>query len=245
MSTETRNGSVRARARSSFELPFQLERELSAEQKLAVERIALVANDRYVEEFLEAHGFCPYAKPGRERGATARFVHFAETRTLAPVEDIFSKATESSVEVVQVIFPLVQVAPDDFCRFANDATEYLNARLERPVFASAALHPELAYRTETPNALIPLFRRTPDPTLQWVRLSTLDGIYQGRRGGTAFVDLGNVEEFLSAPRERDLYQDIACTNQVTAERLGIERILELLAAMRAEAREGYRGVLGG
>jgi hypothetical protein len=145
---------------------------------------------------------------------------------------------------VQVIFPLIEVLPEDFSRFVNDVSEYLNARFERPVFASAALHPELAYRTDTPNALIPLFRRTPDPTLQWVRLSTLDGIYEGRRGGTAFVDLSQLRAFLAEPAGRDLYQQIAETNRATAERLGLGAVREMLGGMRDEVLAGYRKVLG-
>jgi hypothetical protein len=235
----------RPRDKSSFELPFRLSQTLSAEQKLAIEGIALSANDRYVEEFLEAHGFCPYAKAGRERGVTARHVHFAETSLVGPLAAIFQSAAAGTLEVVQVIFPLVEVAAADFARFANDVTEYLNARFERPVFASAALHPELAFRTDSPNALIPLFRRTPDPTLQWVRLATLDGIYEGRRGGTAFVDVSKMREFMSVPAGRDLYQDIAQTNRASAERLGVERICSLLGQVRDDARKAYRAVLQG
>lgn len=234
----------RARDRTRFDLPFQLERTLDPEQKAAVERIALSANDRYVQEFLEVHGLCPYAKAGRERGATARFVHFAETTSVAPLEEIFTRAAEGTLEVVQVIFPLVEVTAEDFSHFTNDITEFLNARFERPMFASAALHPELAFRSDSPNALIPLFRRTPDPTVQWVRLSTLDGIYEGRRGGTAFVDVTRMREFLSAPAGRDLYQEIAKTNQTTAEQLGVEAIVAQLGALRAEVLQGYRSVLG-
>jgi hypothetical protein len=227
-----------------YELPFQLVPELCAEQKSAVERLALLANDRYLEEFLETHAFCPYAKAGRERGATERHVLFAETRSLAPLAEIFRAAAQGSSEVVQVIFPLVEVAPDSFARFVNDATEHLNARLERPVFASAALHPELAYRTDSPNALIPLFRRTPDATLQWVRLSTLDGIYAGRRAGTAFVDLSKLGQFLSEPAVRDLYQQIARANQATALRLGVDSVRELLGNMREDVVARYQQVLG-
>jgi hypothetical protein len=245
MSTDTPGGATCSRAPGNYEFPFRLARPLRAEEKHALERIALGANDRYVGEFLEAHGFCPYAKAGRERGATARHVLFVETRSLAPLAAIFSEAARGSIEVVQVIFPLVEVAADEFARFANDATEHLNAALERPVFASAALHPELPYRTHTPNSLIPLFRRTPDPTLQWVRLTTLDGIYAGRRAGTAFVDVHELGAFLSEPATRDLYQQIARANQATALRLGVEEVQGLLARMREDVLMRYRQVLAG
>jgi hypothetical protein len=226
-------------------LPFALNHALSGAERERIEALALGANDRYVIDLLEAENLCPYARAGRERGATARWVHFAETNDSEPIARMFAEAVPSKLQVVQVIFPLVAVEAETFSRFVNDVTEALNQGCERPVFASAALHPRLGYRRETASGLISLFRRAPDPTLQWVRLETLNNIYRGRKGGTNFVDLANLRLMLEAPPKRDLYDEIVRTNQETAERLGIDRLADRLTQLREETQSQYREVLYG
>ncbi len=244
-----------------IEPPFSTGRLLSEAQKKALEAEALRANDRYVLGFLEEHNLCPYARAGRERGLTERVVHFAEPKP-RPVEpaaaaeeapatgalairEVFERAVSREVQVVQIIFPLARVAAADFSRFVGETTEQLNQLHGQAVFASAALHPELPFRRDTPAGLISLFRRAPDPTLQWVRLETLDGIYRGRKGGTSFVDLNHLGDVLNAPPKRDLYDEIARANQATAERLGVDCCVELLAALRHETEHAYQRVLAG
>jgi len=224
-------------------LPFVLGERLSRAEQECVERLALDANDRYVIDLLERENLCPYAKAGRERGATARFVHFAETDDPEPVARVFEETAGSELEVVQVIFPLVEVEAQVFARFVNDITEALNRRRQRPVFASAALHPGLGFRRDTPAGLISLFRHAPDPTLQWVRLSTLDNIYRGRKGGTSFVDLSKLGSVLEATPKRDLYDEIARANQATAERLGIDALEARLARLAEATQARYRAAL--
>lgn len=235
-----------------FTLPLAVSRRLAlgsdggAVLQQRLEALALQANDRYVMDLLERENLCPYAKAGRERGATLRRVHFAVTDDLTPVARVFDEVAPSKLEVVQVIFPLVEVEAHVFARFVNEVTEALNRRQGRPVFASAALHPGLGYRRETATGLISLFRHAPDPTLQWVRLETLDNIYRGRKGGTSFVDLTNLSHLLEATTpKRDLYDEIARTNQATAERLGIDALAERLARLSDETQAAYRGVLEG
>src|SRR5690606_9994305 len=205
-------------SRGLVELPFRVQPGLSALQRTRVEAAALRANDRYVIDFLEEHGLCPYARTGRERGLTARHVVIAELASIDRVVQVFEAAAASELQVVQVIFALAEVAPQEFARFVSELTEALNLRQPLPVFASAALHPELAYRTDSATGLISLFRCAPDPTLQWVRLESLYNFYRGRKGGTSFVDLGSVRDLFGEPQKRDLYQEIAHNNQQSAER---------------------------
>ncbi|HEY6723612.1 MAG TPA: hypothetical protein VI197_06245 [Polyangiaceae bacterium] len=226
-------------------LPFVLRERLSLVERERIQALALEANDRYVIDVLERENLCPYARVGRERGATSRSVHFAHTHDSEPIGRIFDEAASSALEVVQVIFPLVEVEAQIFARFVNDVTEALNRRRERPVFASAALHPGLGYRRDTPTGMISLFRHAPDPTLQWVRLETLDNIYRGRKGGTSFVDLANLSRVLEATPKRDLYDEIARANQTTAERLGIDALAQRLARLSEDTQAGYRAVLEG
>jgi hypothetical protein len=224
-------------------LPFLLSSAVPDGAREAIAAAALRANDRYVIDFLEEHNFCPYARAGRERGATERVVHFADSPDASAVAGVFERAAPGMVEVIQIIFPLVAVSAEDFSRFVNDVTEALNRTQERAVFASAALHPELPYRRDSATGLISLFRRAPDPTLQWVRLATLDNIYRGRKVGTSFVDLSNLRSVLDAPAKRDLYNEIAAANREAAEGLGIEAIEGRLRGLRDEAQREYRAIL--
>jgi hypothetical protein len=79
--------------------------------------------------------------------------------------------------------------------------------------------------------------------MQWVRLSALDAIYEGRRGGTNFVDLSNVAAFLDEGRRRDLYAEIAEANQKQAQKLGFDELVARLQSFADEARRGYASVL--
>jgi len=225
-------------------LPFELGKQLSASERSAIETAALRANDGYVIDFLEKHGFCPYARAGRERGATARFVHFADTTSSERLREIFDSTRESDLEVVQIIFPLVDIEAAAFSRFVNESTDALNRELDKPVFASAALHPELSYRSDSATGLISLFRRAPDPTLQWVRLSALDAIYRGRKPGTSFVDLNNLAAVLEATPKRDLYDEIAQNNRATAEGLGVSAVEQHLGELYRQTQAHYASLLG-
>jgi hypothetical protein len=226
-------------------LPFALSRELSEGERSAIEAEAMRANDSYVIQFLEKHGFCPYARAGRERGATARFVHFADSSSPDPLRQVFDRTYSGDLEVVQIIFPLVEIEAAAFARFVNEVTDALNRQLEKAVFASAALHPQLSFRSDSATGLISLFRRAPDPTLQWVRLSTLDAIYRGRKPGTSFVDLSNLAGLLDSTPKRDLYDEIAQSNRATAEQLGVQAVEWELAELYRQTQANYAAILEG
>lgn len=234
---------VRAMSQRLANLPFALGTEVPVPKRPEITAAALAANDRYVIEFLETHGLCPYARSGRERGVTERRVHFADTTDSSAVEQAYEEIVSGDLEVLQIIFPLVNIEAAAFSRFVYEVTEALNARQPRPVFASAALHPQLVYRSDSATGLISLFRRAPDPTLQWVRLATLENIYRGRKGGTSFIDPKKLGELLRAPAKRDLYEEIARSNQTTAEELGLATIEHWLGALHSETQQKYRAIV--
>ncbi|MBI4957763.1 MAG: Rieske (2Fe-2S) protein [Myxococcales bacterium] len=231
-------------------VPFEALPAIAPGVERAIAAAALAANDRYLETFLEPHSFCPFSRGGRSRGLTQRYVHYAATTELEPLyERMLEAAREPGKAVVQVILPLVDVAPDAWCRFCHALTAAGNDRLrdrlgcEAEVFAVAPLHPELPYLTVNPHALIPLFRRTPDPTIQWVRLDALDALYSGRSGDTVFVDPGDIAAFLATPRRTPLYDRIAETNLRMAARLGIPEVERTLREMARAARDSYARIL--
>jgi hypothetical protein len=112
------------------------------------------------------------------------------------------------------------------------------------VLAFAALHPRLRYNADSAAALVPLFRRAPDPTIQWVRLDAIHAIYEGRDDDTRFVDLADAEAYVkSAPPRASLYDRIADANAAEAARLGVARLEAMLAEISEDARRGYERIL--
>ena len=112
--------------------------------------------------------------------------------------------------------------------------------------AVAPLHPELRYNQSTPEALIPLFRRTPDPTIQWVRLDALEGIYAGKESDTVFVDVAAIDEYMAHSANRTpLYETIAKANAAMAKRLSTPTVEALLADIATDAAQSYEKILRG
>jgi hypothetical protein len=235
-----------------------------------IERLALRSNDRYLEEVVEAWSFCPFAREGRLAGATAREVFRCgagpgaggrqgprgstvgqglaqDADSLGLLELFRSVAGRTQHAVSQVILPLVQVGPEAFGDFCQQLTAIGNASLPEPVLACAPLHPDLPYGTANPYQLVPLFRRAPDPTIQWVRLDGLDAIYAGRTSGTVCPTPEELERILrdgpkAAPK---LYDRVAETNAKMARRIGIPKLEALLRTLSDEAQRSYgRAILG-
>lgn len=232
---------------SDVVVPYPALPPLCAELREALTAEALRMNDRYLFEFIEGHAFCPFARGGREAGETQRFVHHAESTSIEPLMELMAKVVVDAKKVVtQVIFPRVEVAPEAWIRFCDAVTEAGHARLGGPaVLAFAALHPRLAYNTENRLALIPLFRRTPDPTIQWVRLDALAQLYAGRDTEVKFVDPADIMAYVrdAPPPKEPLYDRIAETNARTAEKLGVRALEAKIAAVADDARAAYARVI--
>ncbi len=222
--------------------PFAPLGPLSEAARRAVTREAERVNDRYLDEFLERWAFCPFSKEGRKRGEVFRYVHLFETLDLEPVFALHERIVQDERQVVaQIIAPGVEVDAEEWATFAHALTAVAHARLGKEVVAVAPLHPELPYGTGAAAEMVPLFRRTPDPTIQWVRLDALERIYKGRGAGTVFVDAGSVEDFLAAMEEahKPLWDSIADSNAKSARSFGLERLERLLASIAQDARESF------
>ncbi len=234
-------------ASEAIELPAAPLPAIDEETARAIEAVALGANDRYLHELIERHAFCPFARGGRAAGETSRYVHWADSRsTDALVERLRLVADDPKQVVAQVIFPALEVAPEAWVRFVDRLTALGHARRGGPTaLAFAALHPRLAYSDRNPFALIPLFRRAPDPTIQWVRLDTLAEVYAGREADARYVDPRDVLAFVRdhpSPKT-PLYERIAETNDRVAHEIGLERVEAQLAEIAEQARRDYERVL--
>lgn len=230
-----------------FAIPFEPLPPVSDAVREALSREAIRANDRYLYELVEGHAFCPFAKGGREAGQTVRYVVHADRGCVESIQARFDEvASNPSVVVAQVILPLVDVGPESWIRFCDRMTAEGHARRGgAPVLAFAGLHPRLAYDESTTLSLIPLFRRSPDPTIQWVKLDALAEIYEGRSTERVFIDPADILAFVrdAKPPPEPLYDRVARVNYEQAHRVGVARIAELAREQAEDARSRYERIL--
>ena len=231
-------------------IPYELLEPVGPARQAALQEAAYCANDRYVVDFVEEFSFCPYARKGRRDGLTYRYFHYASADSPEAEADwlvdlLTEVAQDPAQAVVQVVMPLIEVEPNAWHVFCQDLVAFTNARLPRSDhMATAALHPGLPFYETSPFALIPLFRRSPDPTIQWVRMDAIKALYAGRESGTRFLTLDEVSAYLDgARRAKPLYDRIAETNEKMASRLKTDHIVRTLAGIADDAQRTYEEVL--
>ncbi|MCB9520816.1 MAG: DUF1415 family protein [Myxococcales bacterium] len=207
---------------------------------LATVEAALDRNDRFLADAIEGLDLCPFARPARTSASTARFV-VADTlrdgrlEPSAGLHAVFAAlATSPRLQVVQVIFPRVDAEPRAWVDAVKALTAALNASSRPARIAAAAFHPELSYDAGSAARLIPLFRRAPDPMIQWIRLDALDRVRAGRPDGDVVLpdDPQARRDLLATQLRASLGDTIAAANAQTAERFGVEAIVALLASLR-------------
>jgi hypothetical protein len=210
----------------------------------AIEREALRVYRRYVTEVVERFDLCPWAASARREGLVSEHVILAENlldpqRTLA---QIASLASEPSREVALLIFPELELDRMAFERFVRTVRER-DAERHEPgeiPFAMAAFHPDAPVELDDPERLIPYLRRTPDPTIQLVRMRVLDRVRGKHPEGTAFVD---VEALFSpsalAPNRPSLRQKIAQTNLETVLAVGPGALDAVVSDIRRDRDASY------
>jgi hypothetical protein len=226
--------------------PFEALGPLLPWQRRKLEAEALRVNDRYLHEFIEGSSFCPYARQGRRAGQTKRYVHLAETLDLQPLLELFARICSDPQQVVaQVILPMVEVEPEAWRRFCMDLTDLGHAHIQQLVLACAPLHPALPFVESNMYGMVPLFRRAPDPTIQWVRLDGLDALYAGRGSDNQFLKPEDIAALLNAnrPSRPPLYDVVCKTNAAMARRLTIERVVKTLDEIAHDGRRAYAQIL--
>ncbi len=133
-------------------------------------------------------------------------------------------ADANTIDVALFIYPRIGLNRLDFEHFAR-RLRALDAERHAPgqiPFAIAAFHPDAAPVLVNPDRLVPFLRRTPDPTLQLVRETTLSRVRGDRTGprSTTREALRSVRE----PAEPDVRERVARTNHETVERVGVEAL---------------------
>ncbi|HND08854.1 MAG TPA: hypothetical protein PLY80_00395 [Pseudomonadota bacterium] len=226
--------------------PFEPLGPMTDKTRARLTEESLRVNDRYLREFIEGSSFCPYARQGRRAGQTQRHVYLAETLDLAPLLQLFLDIAADPTQVVaQVIMPVIEAEPEAWRRFCLELTELGHARLKKPVLACAPLHPKLPFVEANMYGLVPLFRRAPDPTIQWVRLDGLEALYAGRGSDNQYLQVQDIESFVrSAQPPRPPLYDVVCkTNAAMARRLTIERVVKTLDEIASDGRRSYAQIL--
>jgi hypothetical protein len=161
---------------------------------------ALRTNARYVEEVVIGWGLCPWAAQAWRDGGVARRVFIdpapeqADDQASEQAHDldgvltfIDEIASAPATSIGLAIFPRAtqtEAAWGTFAERIRRADRARRAPGEALPFLLAAFHPgsgENAAGARNPGALVSFLRRTPDPTLQLVRASLLDGLTRGER----------------------------------------------------------------
>ena len=150
----------------------------------SIEAGALARNDRYLREFVEALELCPFARKCRETGRLARRVLRGERpaeATAAAAREL-ELTSEEQVEVALLIYPEFAGDVQAFEQFRDEVRRSLR------VFYCVAFHPALPMDLSDANRAVSFLRRSPDPTLQLVRIATLDRVRSGRPAGSVYLD---------------------------------------------------------
>ncbi len=203
------------------------------------EAACLERNDRFLAEFVEGRNVCPYAKMARVNKAALRRplpLRFDELHADKPgIANAFDEiANDPTIEVLQILCPRVQATPQEWVAAVKGMTEALHAKHGQSVVGVAAFHPELPFLMRTPASMVPLFRRAPDPTIQWIRLDVITKVRAGRPKGDVAIlsDHANIEAFLKEQRRPRLDEEIASANARMVQNEGLSEILALLAQLR-------------
>ena len=191
---------------------------------------ALLRNDRYLREFVEALGLCPYAKRCREEGKLHRRVLFGRNQALPAIAEV-EALPEDTVEVALLIF----VGEPGEGAAAARAFESFCAGLRPHLksFYGVAFHPALPRDLQDAHRAVQFIRRSPDATLQLVRISTLTSLRKDA-AGSRYVDPArlSLEELLALQTPLSLSDRIAEANLKTLRREGPDRLEQLLEDLR-------------
>lgn len=224
-----------------------LEEDAWTEQALRLYR-------RYELEIVGALNLCPWAEKARLEGRVREHILLqTEDASVEPsllalrdadsARDAPTAAPE--VDVALLIYPRLQIGRVDFDDFAARIRDAEAARHElgRVPFVSAVFHPLATPDRSQPERLIPFLRRTPDPTIQFVRASILERVRERAPQGTQFVDLASLDASASNGGEATpLRERIARSNLMTVERIGIAELTHRLDEIKRDRDASYRAL---
>jgi len=198
---------------------------------------------RYAVELVEALTFCPYAKGARVAGQTREIVLEgdgpSDAEVLAAVEAI---GADEAIEIGLLLLPRVYIERQELGRWVEVLRKaHAAAHGGKPILAIEGFHPDAAPDLGDAERLTPFVRRTPDPTLQLSRLSTLVSVRRGTPAGTGFIDptTMDLEALLEARTQAPLHERIADANLLTVWRLGPEDVERVMLDILRDRDRSY------
>lgn len=185
-------------------------------------------------EIVETYDLCPWAKSARLGGEVAVAILWG-----SPTIDEWTTAAREllarpATRVAMVVAPEIESSPADL----RVIRSRVQSRIEG--VGVADFHPDVVADTATPARLVPFLRRSPDPLLQLVPLSLLEGV----RSKPPTADLVEQAKILGGnailPRG-DVADDIAEENhkRVTA---ALAEVEARLASIAEDRRTSYARV---
>lgn len=213
---------------------------------LAAEALRLYR--RYLNEIVLAFGLCPWAERAIALGKVDEKVILGDVAA-APAKVlkwVAQLAQTPEVEVALILLPEVDLERSAFDRFTQEIREGLASTPYASVFALAAFHPFAEPNRSTSERFIPFLRRTPDPTLQLVRYSSLERVREGTPQGTHFLEIDQLT-LASLPTLKEaktLRERIADNNLAEVERVGVETLQQIFRDIRADRDRSYVTLLG-
>lgn len=209
----------------------------------ALSREAIRIYRRYQTEVVEALNLCPWAERSRIEGHVREWVLTgAEPDITSSLAAIGELDRDPQVDVGLLLYPRVAWGRRAFDAFVArlvraDAAMHSERRAS---FALAAFHPEAAADLTDPERLIPFVRRTPDPTVQLIRIDSLESVREGFFEGTQFVDVHLIAaKGLTRADTLPLRERIARANRRTVERLGVDALERRFAEIQADRAAAY------
>lgn len=216
----------------------------ASEPRLVVEARRLFR--RYLVEFVEALGICPWAHAARRDGRVREVVMLDRALDVdAAVRAIEPLREDESIEIGVLIFPRADVDRPAFARFVAEVRAADAERHGGDVpFAMAEFHPETPAALTPSGAFVAFLRRTPDPTIQLVRRSALDRVRGDESHGSGFFDLSKIdlaalEQMVSEPARKQLHERVEDHNRETVASEGLARTCALLDELRADRCRTY------
>lgn len=197
---------------------------------------ALARNDRFLREFVEAREFCPYAKRCRESGGLERRVLLGDgpaVDEVLPVLRELSGDPFAHVEIGLLVFPRARGTALEWERFVTALREARAREEKAATFFLVAFHPDSAPDTQDPQRTVSFLRRSPDPTLQLVRVAVLERVRGRDTADTLWTDPAALDFTRPMPRVPPTISDrIARANHETVQREGPAPLRALLDELR-------------
>jgi hypothetical protein len=190
---------------------------------------------------VEGLGFCPWARAAREQGrVTTRVLLDDECALERVVEHVCALERDPPCEIGLLVFPQLRLGRVEFQHFAAALRAEYDACAGPGRFAIADFHPDAAPKLDSAAELVPFIRRSPDPTLQLVRLTAIAEVRLNDEQGTRFVDpavwMATQAQHAPAP---PLHERLASANLRQVQVLGVESVLALFAAIERDRDDSY------